>query len=318
LRSSRCGSLSDATQAIGPGAQRKLGVGAAAAGGVDGGEQQLGQRLLHPPPLGRIGGRRGALALLEQAGEVIGRLAQHLGGLGDVGLLLPGRDRAPLQLSRVQQRGKVLGHVGERLGGAALDFALDLVPVAENIPCGLWGASLDQLGGLPGLGAEDVWMAADQLLAAGVCDRGQVAGLALLEQQGQEVDLEEDVAELVEQLAVIAPADGIGQLVGLLDRMRDDRARVLLAVPRAFAAQAPGDLIEVLERSEVRRRGYWAPGVRPWRPLGTVAELVPAPAGCGPCGEPPVVMAKGVEVPGSAGVGPVPVHWSCPALLLAP
>jgi hypothetical protein len=35
-------------------------------------------------------------------------------------------------------------------------------------------------------------------------DRGEVAGAALLEQQREEVDLEEDVAELVEELGVVA------------------------------------------------------------------------------------------------------------------
>ena len=43
---------------------------------------------------------------------------------------------------------------------------------------------------------------------------------ALLEQQRQEVDLEEHVAELVEQLGVVARVGGVGQLVRLLDRVR--------------------------------------------------------------------------------------------------
>ena len=71
-------------------------------------------------------------------------------------------------------------------------------------------------------------------------DVGQRAGAALLEQQRQEVDLEEDVAELVEQLGVVAALGGRGQLVGLLDRVRDDRALVLLAVPGALARAGGG------------------------------------------------------------------------------
>ena len=69
-------------------------------------------------------------------------------------------------------------------------------------------------------------------------------GAALLEQQRQEVDLEEHVAELVEELRVVARVGGVGELVGLLDRVRDDRALVLLAVPGALAAQAAGQLVE--------------------------------------------------------------------------
>jgi hypothetical protein len=52
--------------------------------------------------------------------------------------------------------------------------------------------------------AEDVRVAADQLLAAVLGDRGESPGAALLEQQREEVDLEEHVAELVEQLRVVA------------------------------------------------------------------------------------------------------------------
>jgi hypothetical protein len=77
-------------------------------------------------------------------------------------------------------------------------------------------------------------MPADQLLGDPLGDRAQVAGAALLEQQREEDDLEEDVAELVEQLGVVAAGGGVGELVGLLDGVRDDRALVLLAVPGAF------------------------------------------------------------------------------------
>ena len=79
-------------------------------------------------------------------------------------------------------------------------------------------------------------------------DLGERARAALLEQQRQEVDLEEDVAELVEQLGVIARMGGGGQLVGLLHRVRDDRALVLLAIPGALHAQAAGERVEALNR----------------------------------------------------------------------
>ena len=96
--------------------------------------------------------------------------------------------------------------------------------------------------------AEHVRVAADQLLAAVLGDLGERAAAALLEQQREEVDLEEHVAELVEQLGVVAGVRGGGQLVGLLDRVRHDRALVLLAVPRALHAQAAGELVEALNR----------------------------------------------------------------------
>ena len=79
-------------------------------------------------------------------------------------------------------------------------------------------------------------------------DLGQRAGAALLQQQREEVHLEEHVAELVQQLGVITRVRRGGELVRLLDRVRDDRALVLLAVPRALPAQAPGELVEAPER----------------------------------------------------------------------
>jgi len=89
---------------------------------------------------------------------------------------------------------------------------------------------------------------ADQLEAAPLRDGGEVALPALLEEERQEVDLEEDVAELVEHLLVVARRGGVGKLVGLLDGVRDDRERVLLAVPGALAAEQPRDLVEPDER----------------------------------------------------------------------
>jgi hypothetical protein len=134
----------------------------------------------------------------------------------------------------VQQRGQVLGHVAEGPLLAAGLGALDLVPVAKDL-AGRLGLHL----------AEDVRMAADELLAHVLSDLGHVAGAALLEQQREEVDLEEHVAELVEELSVVPVVGGVGELVGLLDRVRHDRALVLLAVPRALAPQAAGQGVEV-------------------------------------------------------------------------
>ena len=92
--------------------------------------------------------------------------------------------------------------------------------------------------------AEDVRVAPDQLLAHVLGDVRQRPRAALLEQQRQEVDLEEHVAELVAQLGVVVGVGRRGQLVGLLDRVRHDRALVLLAVPRALAAQAARERVE--------------------------------------------------------------------------
>ena len=109
---------------------------------------------------------------------------------------------------------------------ATLVVALDLVPVADHVA-----------GGLGGPVPEHVRVAPDQLLAAMVGDLGEAALAALLHQEREEIDLEQHVAELVEQLGVVTAVRGRRQLVRLLDRVRHDRALVLLAVPRALAPQ---------------------------------------------------------------------------------
>src|SRR5918999_3211235 len=90
-------------------------------------------------------------------------------------------------------------------------------------------------------------MAADQLRGARLGDGADIALAPLLEQEREEDDLEEDVTELVEHRLGVAAPGGIGELVGLLDGVRDDRSRVLLAVPRALAAKPPRDLVEASE-----------------------------------------------------------------------
>ena len=73
----------------------------------------------------------------------------------------------------------------------------------------------------------------------------EVARALLLQQQRQEEDLEEQVAELVDELLLAAGERGVGDLVGLLDRVRDDRRGRLLAIPGAVAAQSLGQPLQL-------------------------------------------------------------------------
>ena len=91
-------------------------------------------------------------------------------------------------------------------------------------------------------------VAADQLLGHLLGDVAQRARSALLEQQREELDLEEDVPELIGELGVIAAVGRIGQLVGLLDGVGHDRALILLAVPGTFDTELAGDRVEPLQR----------------------------------------------------------------------
>src|SRR4051812_8661274 len=217
-------------------AQRELRVDAQLARDVDGREQHVAD-LVEQRRADVVG--RGGAGLRVRAGclDRLGELGQLAFGAGeralDTGEVEAGGRRPALHLAGVQQRGEVLGDVAEDAALAARLGALDLVPVAQDLA-----------GRLRGGVAEDVRMAADELRPAMLGDVGHVARAALLEQQRQEVHLEEHVAELVEQLGVVAGVRGVGELVGLLDGVRDDRALVLLAIPRALAAQAAGQLVE--------------------------------------------------------------------------
>ena len=94
--------------------------------------------------------------------------------------------------------------------------------------------------GSPSLGvAEDVRVPANELLVHGARDVVEIALPLLLEQQREEEDLEEQVAELVAQLRGLVGERRVRDLVGLFDRVRDDRACGLLAIPRAIGTQAP-------------------------------------------------------------------------------
>ena len=89
---------------------------------------------------------------------------------------------------------------------------------------------------------------ADQLLADALGDFGESSGVAFLHQQREEVDLEENVTQLVAELGIVSAGCGVGELISLLDRVRNDRALVLLAIPWAFDAQDASQLVEERQR----------------------------------------------------------------------
>ena len=106
-------------------------------------------------------------------------------------------------------------------------------------------------------------VASDELLVNRARDRLEVAVAPLLEQQRQEVDLEEKVSELAVQRLGIVRQSGVGDLVRLLERVRHDRDRGLLAIPRALAAKVPSQVLEVEKRLGEAHgaRRYWVVSV---------------------------------------------------------
>ena len=117
--------------------------------------------------------------------------------------------------------------------------------------------------------AEDVGMATDELGVDAAGDLGEVARAPLLEEEREEHGLEEEVAQLVDQLGVVAGERGVGHLVRLLDRVRDDRPLRLRPVPGTLAPQPLGQFLELDERllepvaaaHEATRRSFRRGGV---------------------------------------------------------
>ena len=142
---------------------------------------------------------------------------------------------AALELPGVEQRGKRLGDVVEDPLPFLL-LRLDLFPV---LPDPARSARLDL--------AEDVRVPADELLLDPARDRLERASASLLQQQRQKVGLEEEIAKLVFELGVVAGEGRVRDLVGLFDRVRDDRAGRLLPIPGAIAPEALGQLLKIEE-----------------------------------------------------------------------
>ena len=77
---------------------------------------------------------------------------------------------------------------------------------------------------------------AHQLGGDGLDHVAEIEGALLLGHASVESDLEQQVAELVLEVVKIAARDGVGHLVGFLERIRRDRPEVLFEVPGAAGA----------------------------------------------------------------------------------
>ena len=79
--------------------------------------------------------------------------------------------------------------------------------------------------------AEDVRMAADHLFGDRLDDIAEGEFASLFSHLRVIDDLQEQVAQFVAQIVHVAARDGVGDLVGLLDRVGSDGRKVLLDVP---------------------------------------------------------------------------------------
>src|ERR1700733_241340 len=73
----------------------------------------------------------------------------------------------------------------------------------------------------------------DQLVANPARHGGEIKAAGLLGHARVKHHLEQQIAELIAQPIQVAASDGIGNLIGLLDRERRDADKILLPIPRA-------------------------------------------------------------------------------------
>ena len=141
-----------------------------------------------------------------------------------VGILEVDRRRATLHLARIEQRGKRLRDVVEDSLAVLSRSRLISSQRSRTRPAVFDSASPNTWG-----------CRRTSFSCAPAGDRLEILASALRQQEREEVDLEQEVAELVGELRVVAPDRRVGDLVGLLDRVRDDRALGLLTIPGTVA-----------------------------------------------------------------------------------
>ena len=91
------------------------------------------------------------------------------------------------------------------------------------------------------------------------CDHvAEIERALLLRHAGVEHDLEQEVAQFLAQVVEIAARDGVGDLVGLLERVGRDGREILLQVPRAAGAGRAQRRHDLEQPGDVAGRGHGA------------------------------------------------------------
>src|SRR5438093_4060243 len=173
---------------------------------------------------------RGAVAGRERGLELRGFLAQLLEYAVRVGPVETDVARLLAQLLGAHQRRRRCRHAREEvavLARRAPLLGLDAAPVAHHLAR---VAHLDV--------AEDVGVAADELVGDRARHLGDREAARLGRELGLEDDLEEEIAELVAQVGSVPGIDRLEHLVDLLEKIGAEAHGRLLAVPRAAARAA--------------------------------------------------------------------------------
>ncbi len=225
--------------------QRGLRVDVEVAGDVDDGEEQVTELVLD------VAGDRGAIATCSSSSSSL------IFGQGAVDVVPVEADRRglALHLVRVEQRREVARDTPSMMLERPFSAFLICSQFASTSPALV---DLDR--------AEHVRMAAHELVVDHAGDVGEREPALLRGERGVEEHLEEQVAELLLEMArpssldAVERVDRLERLVGLLEEMTGERAMRLLSIPRALAPQGAHELREANEL--VRRPERAASGIQ--------------------------------------------------------
>ena len=106
----------------------------------------------------------------------------------------------------------------------------------------------------------------------------EIEGALLLGHAGVEDDLQQQIAEFVLQVVEIAARDGVGHLVGFLERVGRDRREVLLEVPGqplpGVRSAAMISISRAMSREGFTRRWRGDQAVAPHRRIRHIMEYL--------------------------------------------
>src|SRR5262249_53823610 len=157
--------------------------------------------------------------------------------------------RLGLQFERAGEGRERDRNAGE--GACGFRAALPIVLFRSLRPFDALPQALDRLRRETSRLAEHVRMAAYELFGEALDDVGKVEGPLLLRHAGMEDDLEQEVTQFIAQVIEVAPRNGVGDLVCLLDGVRGDGAKGRLEIPRTAGTgraqrrhdfEQPGDI----------------------------------------------------------------------------
>src|SRR5262245_2838774 len=139
-------------------------------------------------------------------------------------------------------------------------------------------------------------MASHELFGETLDDVAKLEGPLLLRHAGMEDHLEEEVTQFIAQVVEIAPRNGVGHLVSLLDGVRRDRVKGLLQVPGTAGAGRAQRRHDLEQPGDVARRGHHKD-----RRQGQTADHIVLAAIC-PAPLPSVLSGGRGRVKGPAGL----------------